>query len=227
MKAVGYIRVSTADQANSLEVQTKKIKDYAKFKGLTLTEIFVDEDVSGGKPFDARQGGAKANRELKKSDVNIIIAVKPDRLFRSVKDALIVVDEWAEKNIALHIIDLGGNSVDSQTALGRMFFIQAISMGEFERRITAERTSAVLNHKKNNKQIYCGGVFGYDNVDGKMVINESEMAIVKSIKQKHTNKVSLGAIAAQLNLKGIATKKGGSWHSSTIKNIISNPIYGL
>jgi site-specific DNA recombinase len=107
MKALGYIRVSTADQSTSLEVQTQKIQDYCKFRGIELIHIYTDENVSGGKPFYQRAGGAEANNMLINTDVKTIICIKPDRLFRSVKDALITVDDWAENGIALHIVDLG------------------------------------------------------------------------------------------------------------------------
>ncbi len=218
MKALGYIRVSTSDQSNSLEVQTKKIQDYCKFKELELTNIFVDSDVSGGTPFIERKGGEAANKSL--NEVKIIISVKPDRLFRSTKDALITVDEWGEKDVSLHIIDLGGNSIDTKTALGRMFFIQAVSMAEFERLLTSERTKAVLNHKKATGKVYCGSLFGYDKQDGKMIPNEPEQRIIEIIKDFNTSGLSNDKIALTLNTDGFHAKNGGKFFPSTIKNIL-------
>lgn len=224
MKAIGYIRVSTADQSNSLEVQTEKIINYCKFKNILLMDIFTDEDVSGGKPFYNREGGSNANSKLINSDVKTIICVKPDRLFRNVKDALITVDDWEQNNISLHIIDMGGNSIDTQTAMGRMFFIQSISMAGFERKITSERTKAVLSHKKKSGKSYCGSMYGFDNVDGNMVVNESELFIVKWLFLKK-DEWSFRKIANALNVDGYKSKRGGKFHASTIKAILDNPIY--
>lgn len=223
MKAIGYIRVSTADQANSLEVQTKKIQDYCKFREIELAEIFVDEDVSGGKPFIERKGGAAANEALK--GIKIIISVKPDRLFRNVKDALITVDEWSQKDVSLHVIDMGGNSIDTQTAMGRMFFIQSISMAEFERRVCGERTKAVLNNKKETGKAYCAAVLGYDNVEGKMVRNEEELKIIDLIFGMKSKGFTPARIALSLNDKKYYAKKGGQFHPSTIQAILKNDIY--
>lgn len=240
MKAIGYIRVSTADQGNSLEVQTRKIQDYCNFRGITLEHIYTDEDVSGGKPFYSRAGGAEANNALINSDIKTIVCVKPDRLFRSVKDALITVDDWSNNKISLHIIDLGGNSIDTQTALGRMFFIQSISMAEFERNITGERTKSVLNHRKDTGKSYCAAILGFDNVDGERMVNFSEMETVKKIFNLHYTGYSMNNIAEALNKYGIKPKNHGkiykrkdgteytkesTFHASTIKSILDNPIY--
>lgn len=221
MKAIGYIRVSTADQSNSLEVQEKKIRDYCTFREIELSEIFIDEDVSGGKPFYDRQGGQAANKALL-NGVDTIISVKPDRLFRNVKDALITVDDWSEQGVSLHIIDLGGNSIDTKTALGRMFFIQSISMAEFERLITGERIKAVLNNKKDTGKVYCNAILGFDNKEGKLVPNEEEQKIVSFIKSSELNPA---ALAIKLNSMGYKAKKGGKFFRSTVQNILENPIY--
>jgi DNA invertase Pin-like site-specific DNA recombinase len=224
-KAIGYIRVSTADQANSLEVQTRQIKGYCTFKDIELTEIFVDEDVSGGKPFSTREGGIKANKALTNPDINTIISTKPDRFFRDVKDGLNTVDDWAIDKISLHMIDLGGSTIDTQTAIGRMFFIQAISMAEFERRITGERTKAVLNHKKDSGKAYCGSLLGFDNVDGQMVENKKEMNIINDIFRAKGRGMSAAKIANELNFTKTKAKKGGIFHPSTIQAILKNKIY--
>ena len=225
MKAIGYIRVSTADQGNSLKVQTKKIQDYCNFRGITLEHIYTDEDVSGGKPFYSRAGGAEANNALINSDIKTIVCVKPDRLFRSVKDALITVDDWSNNKISLHVIDLGGNSIDTQTALGRMFFIQSISMAEFERNITGERTKSVLNHRKDTGKSYCAAIYGFDNVKGELLVNQDEFKVVKMIFRCHKDGDSMGAMAESLNLLEVPAKKGGKFYASTIKSILDNPIY--
>ncbi len=221
MKTIGYIRVSTADQANSLEVQTKRIQDYCTFKQMELTEIFVDEDVSGGKPFNDRKGGSEANKALS-NGIDTIVCVKPDRLFRNVKDSLITVDEWSEIGVSLHIIDLGGNSIDTRTALGRMFFIQSISMAEFERLIGGERTKAVLNHKKDTGKVYCNSILGYDHKDGKLVVNDKEMEIVSFIK---SSELKPDKLAHKLNSFGWKAKKGGKFFPSTVRTILNNEIY--
>ncbi len=223
-KAIAYLRVSTSDQANSLEVQEAKIRNYCKFKEIELVEVFADEDVSGGKPFYERKGGAEANAALM-SGVKSIICVKPDRMFRNVKDSLITVDDWSNEGISLHIVDLGGNSIDTQTAIGRMFFIQAISMAEFEKNIGGERTKAVLNHKKDTGKVYCNAILGFDKIDGRLIKNEEEYKVIEFIQQ-FKDELSPAKISDKLNAAGYRAKKGGIYHPSTIQSILKNPIYG-
>lgn len=223
-KACAYIRVSTDDQSNSIEVQRKKIQEYCLFKNIELVQIFTDEGVSGGTSFYTRAGGAAANSLLLNSDIKIIICVKPDRMFRSVKDSLIVVDDWNQKNISLHIIDLGGNTIDTKTALGRMFFIQSISMSEFEKNIGGERTKAILQNKKATGKAYCANIYGFDNIEGKLVVNDYEMENVRDIFNM-SDLLSAAKIADKFNELKIPAKKGGIFHASTIQNILKNPIY--
>jgi DNA invertase Pin-like site-specific DNA recombinase len=62
MKAIGYTRVSTVEQADSglgLEAQAERIKAYCALKGLYLAEIITDAGVSGGKPLAQREGGER------------------------------------------------------------------------------------------------------------------------------------------------------------------------
>lgn len=222
MKTIGYIRVSTKDQKNSITVQENKIREYCRFKNINLNQIITDEDISGGTPFRERPGGSQIFQSLIAGDS--IISIKPDRLFRNVQDALLTVDHWDSKNIALHIIDLGGNSIDTKTAMGRLFFTQAISMAEFERRITGERTKAILNNRKDSSKVYCNQILGFDKINGELTINETEMQIVHKINlwSSHMNP---NQIASELNRLSYTTKTGKPFLPSTIRYILKNPIY--
>jgi len=66
-RAIGYIRVSSDDQAReglSLEAQERKIRAYCDLKGLELVTIFKDEGISGFKPLEKRPGGLSALASL-------------------------------------------------------------------------------------------------------------------------------------------------------------------
>lgn len=221
-KAIGYIRVSTSDQENSLEVQESQIRNYAQFKGLEIVEIFVDENISGGTEFNKRPAGKRLNESL--STIKNVIAIKPDRLFRNLKDALITTDEWNSEDIALHIVDLGGASLSTQTALGRLMFSMIISYAEFEKNIVGERTKAVLTHKKKSKKVYCGKVLGFDNVDGELVPNEAEQEIVTLIKNLSLKYTDV-RVARILNNVGYRTVTGVEFRPTTIKYIKENKLY--
>ena len=222
VKAVGYCRVSTGDQSNSLESQRQKIIEYCQYKGIELIELIVDEDVSGGKEIYKRQGGAKV-KEYLTDGIKDILAIKPDRLFRNVKDALTTIDEWEQENINLHIVDMGGSSFNTQTAIGRLMFTTVISFAEFERKLGGERTKAVLNHRKTAKKAYCAQVFGYDKKEGELIPNENEQKVIMLIKSELlTNDVK--TVCKKLNRMGYTTKGGNKWRREAIERVINNPL---
>jgi site-specific DNA recombinase len=223
-KCILYIRVSTADQTNSLQAQESRLKDYCKFQNLEIVDTIIDEDVSGGKPFLDREGGKKANQILNRG-IKTIVVLKLDRIFRDVKDSLITVDEWVSKDISLHIVDMGGNTLNVKSALGRMFFIQVVSMGEFERKLASERTKTVLNHKRENNSVYCREVYGYSKEGNKLVPVEVEQSIIIKIKELNLIGFNNNKIAQELNKSCFKTRHGKDFSGSTIKSILNNPIH--
>lgn len=222
-KVYGYCRVSTQDQENSLEVQKIRIKEYCEFKHLHLIDIFVDENISGFTPLEKRPEGSKLI-ELLTKETKAVVAIKPDRLFRNTIDALTTVDKWDNMGIELHMIDIGGATLATKTAMGKMLFTVLIAFSQFERDLTGERVSSILTHKKKEGDVYCAHLLGFDKVDGKLIPNESEQSIIQIIKQ-HKAELSPAKIADKLNSDGYKAKKGGKFFPSTIQNILKNPIY--
>lgn len=222
-KCYGYIRVSTSDQDNSLEVQEKRIKEYCLFKHLDLIEIIVDENISGFKQLDKRPGGNKLN-SLIQGNTKIIVTIKPDRLFRNTVDAITTVDTWNSQNIVLHIVDMGGATIDTTSATGKMIFTVLIAFSQFERDITGERTKAILNNKKSTKKVYSGPILGFDNINGQLIPNKNEQETIKTILNL-SKRFAPNRISRILNNTGFRTKSLKPFHPSTIQYILKNPIY--
>lgn len=220
-KTYAYIRVSTSEQQNSLEVQKEKIENYCKFKGLEDPEFLIDEDISGKLPILQRPAGAKLTGA---KDANII-SVKLDRLFRNVVDALTMREEWEKQNVSIHLVDMGGNSINTSSAIGIMLFTQMASYGEFERRLIGERTSQALQHKKKNGKIYSRPIYGFDIKDGNLVRNEEEQEWLTDVFELKKAGRSLQRIADYLNRQHVKTKSNGKFHASTISYILNNEIY--
>jgi len=131
--AVGYVRVSSEEQATegvSLDAQEARIRAYATMRGLNLVAIYREEGVSAKVPLRKRPEGTKIVESLSKKRAKHVIAVKLDRLFRNVADALSQTEEWDKAKHALHVIDMGGSAVDTASAMGRMFFTMAAAFAE-------------------------------------------------------------------------------------------------
>lgn len=176
-KAIVYIRVSTDDQANSVEMQEEKCVAYCNFHGYTIDSVIKDINISGSSKLFTREGG-KQLKSIK--DVNII-TLKLDRMFRNVLDCLNSLDHFTENNCALTFVDMGGMSMDTSSSLGRWFITMLSSFSELERNIIAERTTSVLRSKKSRGEQYNGtALFGFKYVDKKIVESE-DIKIVKDI----------------------------------------------
>jgi len=222
-KAVGYVRVSTADQTDSglsLEHQEARIRAYAAAHGLELLDIVHDDGVSAGKELSSRLGGARVLSMLTTGPARHLIALKLDRVFRNAADALNQTAAWDKAGVSLHLVDMGGQSVNTRSAMGRMFFTMAAGFAEMERGLIAERTAAAMQQKKTRGEVYARPILGFDAVDGHLVENAEEKALLTRVYEMRAAGMSMAKISDQFNAEGIPTKRGGAaWHASTIKRI--------
>jgi DNA invertase Pin-like site-specific DNA recombinase len=217
--AVGYIRVSTEDQARegiSLENQKKKIELYAELNGLVLEDIIADEGISA-KNLN-RPGVQRIIEMAKKKQVDCIIIYKLDRMFRNTIDALKTSQMLDKKGIALHSIN---EKLDTKSAIGRFFFSLMASLAEMERNIISERTTDALRCKKAKGERVGEIPYGYDTVDGNLVPNDEEQTVISLIHEMRNERMSYKAIAQRLSEKQITTKKGlKAWNYQTVRNIV-------
>jgi len=228
MKAIGYVRCSTQEQTDSglgLDAQDQRIRAYATLKGLALVEIVVDAGVSGGKPLASREGGSRLLDLLRKRQADNVVMLKLDRVFRDARDCLTVVEQWQKKGIALHILDLGGNAIDTTSAAGRFMLVVLAGAAEMERNLTRERTRAAMAVKRANGQRVGSVPYGFDlGQDGSTLVpNDREGAIIHEIRAMRDAGKTLKAIAEALSTRGVPTKTGQSdrWSHSAVARILS------
>ena len=215
MEAIGYVRCSTLEQADSglgLEAQDKRIRAYATLKGLRLVEIIQDAGVSGGKPLATRDGGAKLLDIIRRKKAGAVVMLKLDRMFRNAGDCLTTVDQWERQGISLHIADLGGNAIDTTSAAGRFMLVVLAGAAEMERNMTRERTRAALAVMRSNGQRTGGIPFGFDvAADGTSLIeNLAEQTVLADIRDMRSRVLKLKSTRALLSAVGKA------WNLSTI-----------
>jgi len=228
-KAVVYLRVSTEEQSKegvSLEAQEEKIRAYCSLKGLEIVEVCIDAGVSGSKVLESREAGSKLMKLINEKKANAVVTFKLDRLFRDAEDALHITKMWDKKGVALHLVDMGGQTIDTKTAMGTLFMNMLAGFAEVERKLISERTAMALNHKKNSKQAYSPTPFGFERVGDSLVEDEQEQAIIRRIFFERSEGLSYWKIAEELNQAGVRTKKGGNkWYASTVKYILDNNLY--
>jgi DNA invertase Pin-like site-specific DNA recombinase len=224
MKAAAYTRVSSQGQIDgtSLDAQTAQIQAYASLKGIDLVHVFSDPGVSGGAPIVDRPQGAKLAKLLESGTIDAIIVVKLDRAFRNTVDCLQSVEEWRKYGVALHIIDLGGNSVDSESPAGKFMLTVLAAAGEMERGMINVRCNEGRRARKAQGYHIGGGVpFGYDLDEGtrQLVENPREQEITAMIHALKAEGFSYSGIATRLNAKGLTTKGGRAWTHKQVARV--------
>ena len=221
-KAAIYTRVSTDEQDASLQIQAERCREYCNFARLDPASVtFTETAVSGGVPLIERPTGRLVAELIGDGSVQHVVVLKVDRLFRNVADALATVEDWNRRGVALHVVDLGGQAINTSTAGGWMCFVQLCVMAEFERRLMSERTKAGLQHRKENGKVYTGSPpYGWDHVDGHRVENEIEQQVIKLIKGDHADGATLQRIADRLNDLNQRTKRGGQWSPKQVSRVL-------
>ena len=219
MIAIGYTRVSTEEQANSglgLAAQEAKIRAYCDAMGWTLLRIESDPGLSG-KNMD-RPGLQAALRTIETGEAQALVVLKLDRLTRSVRDLGTLMDLFDGNDRALVGVQ---DSINTSTAAGRLVLNVLGSVAQWEREAIGERTTAALAVKRERGEKTGGHVpFGYDHVDGKLVENAYEQAVIAKAREVRALGKSLGYIADVLNDMGTKTKLGGQWTAKQVSRLV-------
>jgi len=223
-KAIGYVRVSTEEQVTegvSLDAQAERIRAYCQLNGLELVGIIAEEGVSAGKPLAEREGGQELLQALKADGIRHVVALKLDRLFRDAIDCLTVVQEWDRAGIALHLLDQGGQAVNTQSAMGRFFLTILAAIAEMERNLIGERTKTALRYKKQNGKVYAPTPFGYQRDGEDLRPDPRELRALELMKKLRAQGYSYRAIAKELRRRRIPTKRGGRWEAETVRYMLN------
>ena len=221
MPTIGYVRVSTEDQAKegvSLDNQKAKIEAYCQLKDLELREIIEDAGISAKNL--KRPGVQKVLKVARRKEIDAVVVYKLDRIFRSTIDALETTKAFEKWGVSFHSIQ---ETLDTRSAMGKFFFTLTAALAEMERRLIGERTKAALSHKKSKNEKTGGDIpFGYDlTPQGFLAKNEDEQRVIRNIKRLHGQGFSLRRICSELEREGHKTKRGNAvWHPETIAHII-------
>lgn len=218
-----YTRVSTEDQAKegfSLDAQLDKLRSYCKARDWVIGGEYIDDGYSGRNV--KRPAYSRMMEEMDKWDA--LLVIKMDRIHRNSKNFMLMMEHLKKEE--KEFVSMS-ESLDTSTAMGRfvMDIIQRIAQLESEQ--IGERVYVGMEQKARTN----GGVlgfnipYGYDYVDGKLLVNEDEAKQVKNIFQMYLNGLSMKKIADILNSKGIPTKQNKIWGSQTVSMILKNPLY--
>lgn len=218
--AVGYLRVSTemqVDEGHSLLNQKMKIKDYCRYKDLSIYCFYIDKGISGGKR-DKRIALKLMIDELLPGTVVIINSIS--RLARDMKDLLNIKDEIQKKGCS--IVSLS-EQIDDSSPTGNLIFQIMGSFAELERKQIGERTSSVMNNLSSMGKLKKKPAYGWKVEGGERVHNvEEQEKIKKLLKLKEENpSITLAMMAREMNKdKSDPYKVGKIWYAHRVKTIL-------
>lgn len=221
--AAAYCRISDDKVGAGLGVerQLDDIKAYAKSLGLTITNLYTDNDVSAysGKH---RPGYRQLLDDVRDGEVETVIAWHPDRLHRSPSELEEYIKVVEVHGNATHFVKAGTWALD--TAAGRMTarIVGAVARQESEHK--AERITAA--HKQAaHRGIWRGGVtggpFGY--LADAVTIDPGPAAMIRDAFDSILDGKSLGSIVAEWNESGVLSQNGKEWNHATLKQVILRP----
>lgn len=225
LKVAAYCRVSTLsdDQQDSLETQKDHYTCYIQTNlDWEFVGLYFDEGVSGTK-IEKRLGLQRLISDCKKKKVDLILTKSISRFARNTMDCLELIRKLSGLGVAIYFEKEQINTLSMGDEL-MLSVLSSLAESESES-ISSNNKWAIKNRFKSGTYTISTPPFGYENVDGRMVINPEEGPIVKWIFESILNGVSNADIVRELNSKGIKSKRGKTWTATTIRNIVKNEKY--
>lgn len=227
MKRVAiYIRVSTNEQFQegySIQAQRERLISYCKAKDWLVQDVYIDGGYSG-----SNIDRPALNRLLNcLNDIDIVLVYKLDRLSRSQKDTLYLIeDEFIANDVDFVSVT---ENFDTTTPFGRAMIGILSVFAQLERENIRER-SKIGRIERAKKGLWAGTPnppIGYDLIDSTLVVNEYEAVQVKEVFELYLKGYGSNRIQDIFIDKGYTTKYG-DWKNistHTIYRIIDNRVY--
>ena len=217
-----YMRVSTEDQARegfSLPEQKERLEAYCKFKGFVIKDYYTDAGISA-KTGNYRPEFERLKEDIKSKKINTIIALKQDRITRSIFDWEELM-RFLEENDAY--LDCVNDDINTTNANGKMVsrILMSVSQQEIER--TSERTKVGLAGAIKQGHIPHQAPLGYKHENKKLVIDHLTKDVVIRIFELYHKGMSYQKISTLFNKEQVLGKT--KWRDSSIVAILENEIY--
>lgn len=225
MRVALYPRVSGHEQEDNYSVpeQIKRMKAYCEARGWTVYKIYTDSGYSGSS-LD-RPGVQTLIKDAEKHLFDMVLVYKLDRLSRSQKDTLYLVEDVFDKH-GVYFTSITEN-FDTSTPTGKAFLGILSVFAQFERESIRERTMMGKKARAEEGKWRGGATqpIGYDYSieDDMLYINEYEAMQIREIADLFLKMTPVRTIAKIVNEKGY-THKHGVWDAKTIRRVLANKV---
>jgi site-specific DNA recombinase len=229
LRCAVYTRKSTEEgleqEFNSLHAQREACESYIasqRSEGWVLIrEPYDDGGFSGGTL--ERPALRQLLADVEEGLVDVVVVYKIDRLSRSLMDFSKLVEIFDRNGVTFVSVT---QSFNTTTSMGRLTLNILLSFAQFEREVTAERIRDKIRASRM-KGMWMGGnvPLGYVVKDRKLVVEEDEAAIVRSIFARFLQVGSGTVLARELRAEGVRGKTGRLIDKGALYKLLNNPIY--
>lgn len=224
-KVAVYIRVSTLSQLEegySIEEQKAKLESYCDIKDWHVYKVYTDGGFSGSTT--ERPALEQLIKDAQSKLFDTVLVYKLDRLSRSQKDTLYLIEDIFLKN-NIEFVSLLEN-FDTSTPFGRAVIGLLSVFAQLEREQIKERMQlGKLGRAKSGKSMMWAKTsygYNYDKETGSMTVNEYEALAVKEIYSSYLAGMSITKLRDKINEE---YPKQPAWSYRTIRGILANPVY--
>lgn len=222
MRAAGYGRVSTEEQANeghSLDAQREKNLKYIQDAGWTLIGYFDDPGYSGKNL--KRPGIQRLIEEIERGHIDAVVVHKLDRLTRNIGDLYKLMQLFEERRVKFMSIT---EHIDTSSAMGRMFtFMLGIFAQWYRENLSEEVKKGMSQRAKKGLHNITVPLYGYEREDdGSLVVKPSEAKWVRWIFEQYLAGIGSTNIAKRLNDMGIRRNRGAAWDQHKVMMTLTN-----
>ena len=224
-KVALYVRVSTTSQMEegySIEEQKAKLESYCDIKDWHIYKVYTDGGFSGSTT--ERPALEQLIKDAQSKLFDTVLVYKLDRLSRSQKDTLYLIEDIFLKN-NIEFVSLLEN-FDTSTPFGRAVIGLLSVFAQLEREQIKERMQlGKLGRAKAGKSMMWAKTsygYNYDKETGSMTVNEYEALVVKEIFTSYLAGMSITKLRDKINEE---YPKQPAWSYRTIRGILANPVY--
>ncbi len=213
---IGYIRVSTDSQENSVITQKDMIQQFSKMNGITMDDYFIDFGISG-KSILKREKYLELMELVESGKVKTIVTTSLSRWSRNTLDLLKSIEVLKKHEVDFRVIK---EQVSLNSPMGEFFVSILGSIYTLERQLTSERTKDVIKNKKVNGKVYGRTPFGYDTNDGVLIENSYEQKVLRKMNTLRSKGNSYLTISRFLNRNKHTTKMGKKFTKDNVRILL-------
>ena len=219
-----YVRVSTTEQYEngySIGEQTERLKKYCEAMNWSVYKVYTDPGFSGAST--NRPGLQSMLSDIKAGKISRVVVYKLDRLSRSQRDTLNLIEEFLNNNC--DFISMNEN-FDTSTPFGRAMIGILAVFAQLEREQIKERMSMGKSARAKEGKWH-GGVdpMGYEYINGELVVNEYVALQIREIFERFIAGEPLRTIETELRKRGIKHNHNDYWNPKQMKRTMSNKLY--